>query len=92
MIIKYVQPREIGSKKGKSLIVHIPANMAKEYQINPSTLFLIKIDPEKGDLIFQKVNASFESRSIPMRDNSSFQDPSSSSELGRCPEFEITEN
>lgn len=39
-----IQPYLVGSKAGKSLALIIPASVAKEYDINPSTVFALHLN------------------------------------------------
>lgn len=50
-----LQPHEVGSKKGKSLIVLIPASVAKECNFDTNTVFLMQPNKATGTLVFQKV-------------------------------------
>jgi hypothetical protein len=50
-----VQPYEVGSKERKSLAIIIPAKIAREYDVNKSTILALSIN-EKGERItLQKV-------------------------------------
>jgi antitoxin component of MazEF toxin-antitoxin module len=47
--MKYVyalQPYQVGSKNGKSLAIVIPAEVAKKYNIDTSTIFALKGDDD----------------------------------------------
>ncbi len=50
-----VQPYEVGSKERKSLAIIIPAKIAREYDVNKSTILALSIN-EKGErIMLQKV-------------------------------------
>jgi antitoxin component of MazEF toxin-antitoxin module len=44
--IYVVQPYLVGSKNGKSLALIIPARVAQEYNINPSTVFAVRFNAD----------------------------------------------
>jgi antitoxin component of MazEF toxin-antitoxin module len=60
-----LQPYEVGSNKGKSLAIIIPAKIAKECNVNPSTIFAIQVDKQRGTIILQTVRKSYENDVIP---------------------------
>ncbi|MGD9674797.1 MAG: hypothetical protein AB7U98_15125 [Candidatus Nitrosocosmicus sp.] len=53
--IHVTQPYQVGSKSGKSLAVIIPSRLAKQYNINSSTVFLIR--PSTNGILFQFLTA-----------------------------------
>lgn len=58
MAIKSVyalQPYQVGSKNGKSLVLVIPAKVAKKYNIDTSTIFALKGDDKTGTVTLQTV-------------------------------------
>jgi len=42
--IYVVQPYQVGNKDRKSLVIIIPAQIAKEYSFDTSTIFALKVD------------------------------------------------
>lgn len=61
MVIKnvyVVQPYEVGNRERKSLAIIIPAKIAREYDVNKSTILALSIN-EKGERItLQKVKVT----------------------------------
>ena len=52
-----VQPYKVGTRRGKSLAMIIPAGFAKENHIDVSTIFVIKkLEDKSGNIVFQRVN------------------------------------
>ncbi len=49
-----VQPYNVGPKDRKSLVVGIPASVAKEYQIDRNTIFILKPEND-GRLILHRI-------------------------------------
>jgi hypothetical protein len=39
-----LQPNYVGSKNSKSLVICIPSKVAKEYNLDTSTIFVLQID------------------------------------------------
>ena len=50
-----LQPYQVGSKNGKSLVVLIPAEVAKKYNIDTSTIFTLKGDDKSKTVTLQTV-------------------------------------
>jgi hypothetical protein len=51
-----VQPYHVGSKHGKSLVICVPAKIAKECHIDTSTVFVLHIDKkDKRRLVLQSI-------------------------------------
>ena len=48
-----VQPYEVGTKERKSLAIIIPAEIAREYKINPSAVLILKIDRHRNGIILR---------------------------------------
>lgn len=48
-----LQPYQVGSKDRKSLAVIIPAKVAKQYNIDKSTIFTLQVDDVKKRLMLQ---------------------------------------
>lgn len=58
MTIKSVyalQPYQVGSKNGKSLVLVIPAKVAKKYNIDASTIFALRGDDNTRTVTLQTV-------------------------------------
>lgn len=53
-----LQPYHVGSKHGKSLVVCIPAKIAKEYHIDTSTVFVLRIDEKNKTLTLQTISGT----------------------------------
>lgn len=51
-----LQPYQVGSKNGKSLVVLIPAEVAKKYNIDTSTIFTLKGDDNTKTVTLQTVH------------------------------------
>jgi len=49
--IHVAQPYQVGSKGGKSLAVIIPSKLAKQFNINCSTVFILR--PSTNGILFQ---------------------------------------
>lgn len=49
-----IQPYNVGPKERKSLVMRIPASVAKEYQIDRNTIFILKPEND-GRLILHRV-------------------------------------
>jgi heterodisulfide reductase subunit A-like polyferredoxin len=45
-----VQPYEVGTKDRKSLAIIIPAEVAREYKINPSAVLVLKINQQTNGI------------------------------------------
>ena len=57
--VKYaIQPYHVGCKndKKKSLAIIIPAKIAREYNVNPSTIFALRVDQENKTIMLQLVD------------------------------------
>jgi hypothetical protein len=53
-----IQPYLVGSKQAKSLALVIPAQVVREYNINPSTVFTLRRTKKTKGIILQSVNNS----------------------------------
>jgi hypothetical protein len=51
-----IQPYEVGSKHGKSLALIIPAKVAKQYNVDTSTVFALRVDDDRKRIILQTLN------------------------------------
>lgn len=51
-----LQPYRVGSKNGKSLAMVIPAEVAKAYNIDDSTAFILRIDRSRKHIILESLN------------------------------------
>jgi antitoxin component of MazEF toxin-antitoxin module len=60
-----VQPYQVGRKNKKSLVVVIPAKIAKECNIDTSTIFAIQLGNHKKKITLQMVDAPREKEIIP---------------------------
>jgi antitoxin component of MazEF toxin-antitoxin module len=70
-----VQPYKVGTKDRKSLAVIIPAQIAKEENLDPSTIFSLRVDSMKK-IILQVVSAKCEEEETMMSPaDKSFQAP-----------------
>jgi antitoxin component of MazEF toxin-antitoxin module len=73
--IHVVQPYWVGTKDRKSLALIIPAQIAKEQNLNASTIFALRID-DKKKIILQVVSAKCEEEETMMSPaDKSFQAP-----------------
>jgi hypothetical protein len=50
-----LQPYQVGSRNGKSLAIVIPAQVAKKYDIDTSTIFALKGDDSARTVTLQTV-------------------------------------
>jgi len=48
-----IQPYKVGSKKGKSLAVILPADITKHCHIDPSTFFVLRVDGKTKRITLQ---------------------------------------
>ena len=72
--IHVVQPYWVGTKDRKSLALIIPAQIAKEQNLNASTIFALRVDGTK--IILQVVSAKCEEEETMMNPaDKSFQTP-----------------
>ena len=62
-----IQPYQVGCKndKKKSLAIIIPAKIAREYNVDPSTIFALKVDQEKKIITLQIVDNVFKGKMTP---------------------------
>jgi hypothetical protein len=51
-----LQPYHVGSKDRKSLAVIIPAKVAKQCNVDTSTIFTLQVDEDKKRLMLQMVD------------------------------------
>jgi hypothetical protein len=60
-IIYVVQPYKVGTKRGKSLAMIIPAEFARDNHIDTSTIFILRnLKDNTGKITFQRVNCENE--------------------------------
>ena len=50
-----VQPYRVGSATGKSLAIIIPAELAKEYNIDRSTILALRVDDRREKIIMKMI-------------------------------------
>jgi hypothetical protein len=55
-----LQPYQVGSKHGKSLVICIPSRIAKECHIDTSTIFALRIDEKNKRLTLQTMEGTLE--------------------------------
>jgi antitoxin component of MazEF toxin-antitoxin module len=51
-----IQPYEVGSKDGKSLALIIPAKVAKQCNVDTSTVFTLRVDEDRKRITLQTFN------------------------------------
>lgn len=51
-----MQPYRVGSKNGKSLVILIPARIVKEFNINTSTVFMLRKNKEKKTITLETIH------------------------------------
>lgn len=51
-----MQPYLVGSKNGKSLVILIPARIVKEFNINTSTVFMLRKNKEKKTITLETIH------------------------------------
>jgi len=51
-----LQPYQIGSKDGKSLALIIPAKVARQCNVNTSTVFTLRVDEGTKRIMLQTLN------------------------------------
>lgn len=54
--IYVMQPYRVGSKNGKSLVILIPARIVKEFNINTSTVFMLRKNKEKKTITLETIH------------------------------------
>jgi hypothetical protein len=54
-LVYALQPYEVGSKNAKSLALVIPAKVAKECDINTSTMFALRVDENNKRITLQTI-------------------------------------
>jgi hypothetical protein len=54
------QPYEVGSKRGRSLALIIPAGIARQCNITPNTVFSVKADTRTKTVTLQTINLTTE--------------------------------
>lgn len=52
-----IQPYEVGTKERKSLAIIIPAEIAREYRINPSAVLVLKINQQTNVITLHVLSA-----------------------------------
>jgi antitoxin component of MazEF toxin-antitoxin module len=57
-----LQPYEVGSKNGKSLAIIIPAKVAKRYNVDISTVFTLRVDEDRKQIMLQTLNEIMDNR------------------------------
>ena len=58
-----LQPYHVGSKDRKSLAVIIPAKVAKQCNVDTSTIFTLQVDEDKKRLMLQMVDKVIQNNS-----------------------------
>jgi hypothetical protein len=61
-----VQPYQVGSKNKRSLVVLIPAEIVKEYNIDTSTIFAVQLDEQKKSITLQVLDTSRQAKIVPV--------------------------
>jgi antitoxin component of MazEF toxin-antitoxin module len=51
-----IQPYHVGRKERKSLAVIIPAKIAKEFNVNTSTIFVVRADKSNKSLTLRMID------------------------------------
>ena len=51
-----LQPYQVGSKDGKSLALIIPAKVARQCNVNMSTVFTLRIDQDSKRIMLETLN------------------------------------
>ena len=65
-----VQPYQVGGKDRKSLVIVIPARLAKKYDINTSTIFAIQSDDTRNRIVLEMVDLTSQKILIPTQESS----------------------
>jgi hypothetical protein len=68
-----VQPYQVGSKRGKSLVFSIPARIAKEWQIDTSTVFVLRTNEKNRTLTLQNINTASGMTALPSSQQTQMQ-------------------
>jgi hypothetical protein len=58
--IYVMQPYQVGSKNAKSLVILIPARIVKEFNINTSTVFMLRKNIEMKTITLETIHVSNE--------------------------------
>jgi hypothetical protein len=69
-----VQPYQVGGKDRKSLVIVIPARLAKKYDINTSTIFAIQSDDTRNRIVLEMVDLTSQKILIPTQESSKAAD------------------
>jgi hypothetical protein len=59
-----IQPYQVGRRDRKSLAIIIPAKIAKEYEVNTSTVFVIHTDKHRKNLTLHVVDTPLYENSV----------------------------
>jgi len=51
-----MQPYQVGSRSGKSLVILIPAKIVREFNINTSTVFMLSKNNEKKTICLETIH------------------------------------
>jgi hypothetical protein len=57
-----VQPYEVGTKERKSLAIIIPAEIAREYKIDPSAVLILKINQQTNGITLRVLSTADDDR------------------------------
>jgi antitoxin component of MazEF toxin-antitoxin module len=74
--IYVVQPYQVGTKHRKSLAIIIPSKIAKECNVNTSTVFSIRIDKRNNRIALRTENSIKNDKDRMMPAEERFQAPS----------------
>jgi antitoxin component of MazEF toxin-antitoxin module len=66
-----IQPYQVGSNKSKSLAVILPKKITKEWEIDQSTIFSLKVDKKSKILILKSIKDKFTNKNRVAVDKSS---------------------
>ena len=69
--IYVIQPYQVGSNKSKSLAVILPKKITKEWEIDQSTIFSLKVDKKSKILILKSIKDDFTKKNRVAVDKSS---------------------
>lgn len=65
-----IQPYQVGRKDKKSLAIIIPAKIARECNVNPSTIFAVQVNKQNMTITMQTVRARYENNTMPAEESS----------------------
>jgi len=79
-----IQPYHVGSKDTKSLALVIPAEVVRQYDISPSTIFALRLDERTKKITLQNIHEILQEEQMTSA-GKSFAAPSQQTSLSEVP-------